>query len=94
TPPAGTSSPITGHPPSTAMARAAARPRRLELAERWRGIQEDEEAEDGGEPSAAKHRRLIRAKEEWYGVYALLFFKSCKARAIGLRLARSMGKLR
>jgi senataxin len=48
------------------MARVAARPRRLELAERWRGIQEDEEAEDGGEPSAAKHRRLIRAKEEWF----------------------------
>ncbi|KAF8694890.1 hypothetical protein HU200_037991 [Digitaria exilis] len=46
------------------MARAAAR--RLELAERWRGIQEDEEDDDGGEPSAAKHSRLIRAKEEWF----------------------------
>ena len=39
--------------------------RRLDLAERWRGIQEDEDADDGGESSAAKHRRLIRAKEEW-----------------------------
>ncbi|RLM84487.1 hypothetical protein C2845_PM04G07410 [Panicum miliaceum] len=48
------------------MARAVARPRRLELAERWSGIQEDEEAEDGGEPSAAKPHRLIRAKEEWF----------------------------
>jgi len=38
---------------------------RLDLAERWRGIQEDEDADDGGESSAAKHRRLIRAKEEW-----------------------------
>nr|CAB3453834.1 unnamed protein product [Digitaria exilis] len=47
-----------------AMPRAAVR--RLELAERWRGIQEDEEDDDGGEPSAAKHSRLIRAKEEWY----------------------------
>ena len=45
---------------------AMAADRRLELAERWRGIQEDEEAEDGGEPSAARHRRLIRVKEEWY----------------------------
>jgi hypothetical protein len=36
------------------------------LADRWRKIQEDEEAEDDGEPSAVKHRRLIRAKEEWY----------------------------
>ncbi|TVU10094.1 hypothetical protein EJB05_43602 [Eragrostis curvula] len=44
------------------MARAAAR--RLELADRWRKIQEDEEAEDDGEPSEAKHSRLIRAKEE------------------------------
>ncbi|CAD6218676.1 unnamed protein product [Miscanthus lutarioriparius] len=40
--------------------------RRLDLAERWRGIQEDEDADDGGESSAAKHRRLIRAKEEWF----------------------------
>lgn len=40
--------------------------RRLDLAERWRGIQEDEEAEDGADLSTAKHRRLIRAKEEWY----------------------------
>ncbi|CAL5082162.1 unnamed protein product [Urochloa decumbens] len=46
------------------MARAAAR--RLELAERWRGIQEDEDAEDGGEQSAANHHRLVRAKEEWF----------------------------
>ena len=46
------------------MASAAAR--RVDLAERWRGIQEDEEAEDGVEPSAAKHRRLIQAKEVWY----------------------------
>jgi hypothetical protein len=45
---------------------AMAAERRLELAERWRGIQEDEEAEDGGEPYAARHRRLMRAKEEWY----------------------------
>ncbi|WVZ65434.1 hypothetical protein U9M48_014798 [Paspalum notatum var. saurae] len=46
------------------MASAAAR--HIVLAERWRGIQEDEEAEDGVEPSAAKHRRLIRAKEDWF----------------------------
>ncbi|RLN33906.1 uncharacterized protein C2845_PM03G01890 [Panicum miliaceum] len=55
--------------------------RRLELAERWRGIQEDEEAEDGGEPSAARHRRLIGAKEEWcltaYGVSRAPHFDFC-----------------
>jgi len=50
-----------GPPPSAAISAA----RRLDLAERWRGIQEDEDADDGGESSAAKHRRLIRAKEEW-----------------------------
>jgi hypothetical protein len=48
------------------MARVSAAARRQELADRWRKIQEDEEAEDDGEPSAVKHRRLIRAKEEWY----------------------------
>ncbi|XP_040383283.1 uncharacterized protein LOC102709595 [Oryza brachyantha] len=36
----------------------------------------------------------LSANQQYPGVYALLFFKSCKARAIGLRLARSMGKLR
>ncbi|EEE69980.1 hypothetical protein OsJ_29879 [Oryza sativa Japonica Group] len=36
----------------------------------------------------------LSTNQQYPGVYALLFFKSCKARAIGLRLARSMGKLR
>lgn len=40
--------------------------RRIDLADRWRRMQEDEDADDGGESSAAKHRRLIRAKEEWF----------------------------
>uniref|UniRef100_A0A0E0E8H0 Uncharacterized protein n=1 Tax=Oryza meridionalis TaxID=40149 RepID=A0A0E0E8H0_9ORYZ len=40
--------------------------RRVQLADRWRGIQEAEEADDdGGEPSAARQRRLNQAKEEW-----------------------------
>ena len=37
------------------------------LLDRWRRIQEDEEAYEDGEPSAAKRRRLNQAKEEWYG---------------------------
>lgn len=41
--------------------------RRVQLADRWRGIQEAEEADDDGEPSAARQRRLNQAKEEWYG---------------------------
>uniref|UniRef100_A0A0E0QT91 Uncharacterized protein n=1 Tax=Oryza rufipogon TaxID=4529 RepID=A0A0E0QT91_ORYRU len=43
--------------------------RRVQLADRWRGIQEAEEADDdggGGEPSAARQRRLNQAKEEWF----------------------------
>uniref|UniRef100_A0ACD5XU29 Uncharacterized protein n=1 Tax=Avena sativa TaxID=4498 RepID=A0ACD5XU29_AVESA len=36
----------------------------------------------------------LSTNQQYPGVYALLFFKSCNARAIGLRLARSMGKLR
>ncbi|KAL6846836.1 hypothetical protein ACP4OV_024284 [Aristida adscensionis] len=44
----------------------AAAARRLELARQWRGIQEEEEAADDGEPSAATSGRLIRAKEEWF----------------------------
>jgi senataxin len=36
------------------------------LLDRWRRIQEDEEAYEGGEPSAANRRRLNQAKEEWY----------------------------
>uniref|UniRef100_A0A0E0M2X1 Uncharacterized protein n=1 Tax=Oryza punctata TaxID=4537 RepID=A0A0E0M2X1_ORYPU len=42
--------------------------RRGQLADRWRGIQEAEEADDegGGEPSAARQRRLNQAKEEWF----------------------------
>lgn len=48
------------------MARVSAAERRLELADRWRKIQEDEEAEDDGEPFAVKQGRLIQAKEEWY----------------------------
>ncbi|KAJ1290242.1 hypothetical protein BS78_02G228000 [Paspalum vaginatum] len=36
----------------------------------------------------------LSTNQQYPGVYALLFFKSCQARAIGLRLARSMGKLR
>uniref|UniRef100_A0A0E0ILQ4 Uncharacterized protein n=1 Tax=Oryza nivara TaxID=4536 RepID=A0A0E0ILQ4_ORYNI len=40
--------------------------RRVQLADRWRGIQEAEEADDDGEPSAARQRRLNQAKEEWF----------------------------
>jgi senataxin len=36
------------------------------LLDRWRRIQEDEEAYEDGEPSAVKRRRLNQAKEEWY----------------------------
>jgi hypothetical protein len=36
----------------------------------------------------------LSTNQQYPGVYALLFFKTGKARAIGLRLARSMGKLR
>jgi len=36
----------------------------------------------------------LSTDQQYPGVYALLFFKTGKARAIGLRLARSMGKLR
>ncbi|XP_073000501.1 uncharacterized protein [Typha latifolia] len=36
----------------------------------------------------------LSSNQQYPGVYALLFFKSGKARAIGLRLARYMGKLR
>ncbi|XP_062193349.1 uncharacterized protein LOC133896754 isoform X2 [Phragmites australis] len=36
----------------------------------------------------------LSTNQQYPGAYALLFLKSCKARAIGLRLARSMGKLR
>uniref|UniRef100_M8BTR5 Helicase SEN1 n=1 Tax=Aegilops tauschii TaxID=37682 RepID=M8BTR5_AEGTA len=36
----------------------------------------------------------LSTNQQYPGVYALLFFKSGKARAIGLRLSRSMGKLR
>lgn len=53
----------TDHGPAPSAAMAAAR--RIDLADRWRRMQEDEDADDGGESSAAKHRRLIRAKEEW-----------------------------
>jgi senataxin len=41
------------------------------LLDRWRRIQEDEEAYEGGEPSTAKRRRLNQAKEEWYSSWIL-----------------------
>lgn len=40
------------------------------------------------------HEVTLAGNQQYPGVYALLFLKSGGARAIGLRLARSMGKLR
>ncbi|CAA6672122.1 unnamed protein product [Spirodela intermedia] len=40
------------------------------------------------------HDVALSGHQQYPGVYALLFLKSSKARAIGLRLAKSMGKMR
>ncbi|MQL85608.1 hypothetical protein Taro_018140 [Colocasia esculenta] len=40
------------------------------------------------------HELELSGQQQYPGLYALLFLKSCKARAIGLRLVQSMGKLR
>ncbi|XP_078433844.1 P-loop containing nucleoside triphosphate hydrolases superfamily protein [Wolffia australiana] len=42
----------------------------------------------------SSHDVALSGHQQYPGVYALLFLKSSKARAIGLRLAKSMGKMR